>query len=175
MTSEGPITVRHATPDDAFAIAWVHVATWRVAYRGLIPESYLASLSVERREGFWRQSLAVPAERVSTSVAFAGERVIGFASVGPIRDEGASREIGELYAIYVEPARWGAGAGRLLMERALEGLRSAGFESATLWVLEENARAIDFYAKAGWAADGTRRMETIGAVEIREIRLARDL
>jgi ribosomal protein S18 acetylase RimI-like enzyme len=175
VTSEGPITVRHATPDDAFAIAWVHVASWQVAYRGLIPESYLAALSVERRQAFWRDSLAMPAARTSTFVARAGDRVIGFASMGRSRDEGAASDAGELFAIYVEPACWGAGAGRQLMGRALEGLRLAGFRSATLWVLAENTRAIDFYARSGWTPDGARRTETIDSVEVPEIRLASNL
>jgi ribosomal protein S18 acetylase RimI-like enzyme len=175
MDCEGPITVRAATPDDAFAIAWIHVATWQVAYRGLIQVPFLAGLSVERRETSWRESLVAPAERASTSVALAGERVIGFASVGRSREEGAAPDDGELFAIYVEPACWGAGAGRLLMHRALADLRSEAFRSATLWVLAGNDRAIDFYAKAGWAPDGTQRTEIIDSVDILEIRLARDL
>ncbi len=175
MSCEGTITVLPATPDDAFAVAWVHVASWQVAYRGLMPEAFLAGLSVERREASWRQSLARPAARSATLAARAGETVIGFASVGPSRDEGAGPEAGELYAIYVEPACWGVGAGRLLMDRALERLRAEGFRAATLWVLEENARAIGFYAKAGWAPDGSRRTETMGGAELREIRLARDV
>lgn len=175
MSCEGTITVRPATPDDAFAIAWVHVATWRVAYRGMIPESFLAGLSVERRQAFWRESLMAPAERSSTCVAIADERVIGFANVGRSREDGASANDGELFAIYVEPDCWGAGAGARLMERALADLRTNGFRAAILWVLAENAGAIDFYAKAGWAPDGTQRREALGSADILEIRLARAL
>ena len=72
--------------------------------------------------------------------------IVGFASVGPSRDE---RGIGELYAIYVEPDQWSTGAGRALIERAEERLRHA-YGEATLWVLEDNPRARAFYERGGW-------------------------
>ena len=39
------ITVRRARPSDAGAIAAVHVAAWRSAYPGILPDGYLARLS----------------------------------------------------------------------------------------------------------------------------------
>ena len=52
------VTVRDATVDDAHAIAEVHVASWRWAYRGQVPEAILDALSVEDREAMWRRSLS---------------------------------------------------------------------------------------------------------------------
>ena len=43
------LPVRAATPDDARGIAEVHVAGWRWAYRGQMPDALLDSLSVEDR------------------------------------------------------------------------------------------------------------------------------
>jgi hypothetical protein len=42
------------------------------------------------------------------------------------------------------------------MEDALDGLRAAGFATATLWVLEANARGRGFYEHMGWVPDGVR-------------------
>ena len=42
-----PVTVRDATVDDARAIAEVHVASWRWAYRGQLPDDLLDGLSVD--------------------------------------------------------------------------------------------------------------------------------
>lgn len=45
---------RTAVPEDALAIAEVHVSSWRTTYRGLLPDSVLAAQSVEHRELAWR-------------------------------------------------------------------------------------------------------------------------
>jgi hypothetical protein len=52
--------IRRATINDARAIAEVHVKSWQVAYRGLLPEDFLQNLSVERREEQWRRALQNP-------------------------------------------------------------------------------------------------------------------
>lgn len=49
------MVIRSALPEDARAIAEVHVSSWRTTYRGLLPESVLAAQSVEQRESGWRQ------------------------------------------------------------------------------------------------------------------------
>jgi hypothetical protein len=47
------LVVRRAEPQDAPAVARVHVASWRQAYRGLLPQEYLDSLSIEARTTTW--------------------------------------------------------------------------------------------------------------------------
>ena len=44
--------------DDAAGIATTHVASWRAAYRGLLPQSLLDDLSVDRRTEQWREAIA---------------------------------------------------------------------------------------------------------------------
>jgi hypothetical protein len=44
----------HATPDDARAVAEVHVSSWRAGYQGLVLDGYLARMSVDKREEMWR-------------------------------------------------------------------------------------------------------------------------
>ena len=51
------MTIRPAEVQDAAGIARVHVESWRSTYQGIFPESFLASLSVERRENYWREQL----------------------------------------------------------------------------------------------------------------------
>ena len=43
-----PAVVRTARAEDADAIARVQVDTWRVAYRGLMPDETIAAFDVER-------------------------------------------------------------------------------------------------------------------------------
>ena len=43
--------MRRATVDDAAEIAVAHVASWKAAYRGLLPDQMLDSRSVTERQG----------------------------------------------------------------------------------------------------------------------------
>jgi GNAT superfamily N-acetyltransferase len=95
-------------------------------------------------------------------------------SPGLLTPAGLAGEVGELYAIYVDPGWWSAGAGRVLLTSALDGLRAAGFSSAVLWTLAGNARARRFYEKAGFAPDGAVSILT-GLGNVEEVRYARDL
>lgn len=158
------VNVREAVVDDAPAIALVHVDGWRAAYSGILPEAFLAELSVEARANAWRGFIGQPREGARFFVAEAPD-VVGFASVGPSRDE---QGVGEVYAIYASPTHWSAGIGRALMEQAVTALH--GFEAATLWVLAENVRARRFYERAGWHADGGAKDVDIGGRVVTEVR-----
>lgn len=54
--------------DDARAIAAVHIASWRAAYRGLLPDAALDALTLDGREGDWRRWLAPGGARERTLV-----------------------------------------------------------------------------------------------------------
>ena len=47
--------VRVATIEDAEAIAAIHLRTWQVAYEGIVPAEFLASLSIRERANMWRR------------------------------------------------------------------------------------------------------------------------
>jgi ribosomal protein S18 acetylase RimI-like enzyme len=159
--------VRTATGADAAAVARIQQDTWRVAYAHVFPAEGLAQEFIDAER--WHRRLVDPPPGWTTFVT--GDPVIGFASVGPSRDEPG---VGELYAIYVEPPAWSTGAGRALLERAEERL-AADYEEATLWVLEDNPRARRFYELAGWAADGARKVEPRWEVPAPEIRYRKRL
>ena len=157
--------VRAATGADAESIADVQERAWQEAYRHVFPVDELD------RGGFifaarWRERLSHPPLGWSTFVAVEGSRIIGFASVGPSRDE---RDIGELYAIYVAPEAWSTGAGRALIETA-EAKLVEEYDEATLWVLADNPRARRFYERAGWAPDGAAKSEERWGVRAGEVR-----
>jgi L-amino acid N-acyltransferase YncA len=161
--------VREATRADAANIASVHVWSWRRAYRHVFPTSELDAISIDDRARRWDEWLARAEERRATYVVEEDGRIVGFANIGPCRDEDA-RGLGEVHAIYVLAERWGVGLGRALMAAAVDGLVAAGFDSAVLWVLEDNVRARGFYEAAGWQPDGgVRRGRHLG-VETAELR-----
>jgi len=153
------MNVRHAQSMDARGIAKVHVASWQAAYRGIFPDSFLDQLSVSNREAFWAKTLAEG--RSSVLVIEEQGNVIGFSCFGSSRDEDVDPSIiGEIYAIYFDPRHWAKGHGSLLAAETLELLQEQGFSEISLWVLNDNQRAIRFYQKLGFAADGTQKEDT---------------
>lgn len=176
-----PVTVRRATAADARAIATIRVASWRAAYDGLMPPVLLERLDVDReahlRAVHWNERHADP--RVADFVAYANGDAVGWAAVGPCRDDDGPHR-GELYALYALPDRWSTGVGHALMGAAEQALRDARFAEASLWVLDGNARAAGFYERHGWREDGTvkddeRIVGSTGAAPLRERRRVRDL
>jgi ribosomal protein S18 acetylase RimI-like enzyme len=160
--------VRAARPADARAIAAVHVGAWRDAYAGLLPDEVLIGLDVDEWDERWSGKLAAPAEGTFVLVFEQGGRVGGFVSGGPSRDQFPG---GEVYAIYVDPARQGRGAGSRLLAAAARHLAEAHFTDASLWVLADNRSARRFYESQGWHSDGTEQPWTHpGGDSVTEVR-----
>jgi len=165
--------IRTARPEDALAVARVHVRSWQAAYRGLIPQAYLDSLKPEvwaAKYGFQRTD----PDRPTTLVAVDDVGIRGLAMTGPTRDEDIPN-LGELLAIYVDPEHWDSGVGRLLATAAREQLSRDGFTEAALWVLDGNARARRFYERDGWTLDGGRQTKTVAGIALHEVRYRRKL
>jgi len=150
--------IREATPDDARAIAAVHVSSWQSTYRGLLNDAYLDSLSVDDHAGRWQRLLA--SGTGDTFVALEGPDVVGFASCGRERDQDPIY-LGELYAIYLLRDHQRRGLGRRLVRAAAERLLELDYRSMLIWVLADNpARA--FYEALGGAFVRARQMEIAG-------------
>jgi ribosomal protein S18 acetylase RimI-like enzyme len=164
--------IRPAAETDVPAIAELHMASYRAAYPGLVPEDILAGLDPGERERRWRGSLR---DRTRTTFLAEGRPgggapLLGFAEIGRCRDADAGGRAGELMALHVRQECWGRGVGRALHGRALEALTARGFELATLWVLTGNARARRFYEAMGWSADGRVRRVVLKGAEVPETR-----
>ena len=166
------ITLRSATPDDAPAIARIHVETWRHAYRGIIPDAHLAALSIEKRSAGWAQNIQKAPD--ATLIAERDGTVAGWISFGSCRDEGETAQA-ELYAIYIDPRHQRAGIGRTLTRAAERRLAERLPQAAriTLWVLERNHAARAFYASLGYQPDGVSKIELIGGAPFVELRYAK--
>lgn len=146
------------TEDEIRGKAFVHWRAWHEAYPGLVSQAFLDRLTLEKCEQMafrWRDQLMVAKD---------GDRVVGFVGCG---DRGAEAPgIGEIFALYVLSEYYGTGTARRLMEAGLEQLRA--YPQVCLWVLKENKRAIRFYEKCGFRADGEEMFSTnVDAEEIR--------
>ena len=167
------IAVRDAEPEDAAAIARVHIRSWQGAYTHAFPAEALDGLSDEEytRTLGWERWLRTERVRNAILVAVRDGEVVGFVHGCPARDDDVDRlRVGELAAIYVAPESWGLGAGQRLMEVLLERLRGFGFSEAVLWVLDDNPRARRFYEAAGWRVDGAEKEDVLLGTLVREVR-----
>jgi ribosomal protein S18 acetylase RimI-like enzyme len=164
------MNVRKGLPDDAKAIATIHVRAWQSAYRGIIPSAFLEGLSISQREDAWRQHLI--SGETTIFVAEESGQVVGWAQLGRSRDTDADRSTGELYAIHVAPEHWRHGVGQHLWSKGVVHLRQSEYAEATLWVIRDNAGACAFYRANGFVADvGIQKTLRIAGSELVEIRL----
>ncbi len=136
-----------------------------------MPDAYLDGLSVDERAQMWEEGLQRPPRpRFSRFVVEdESQAIVGFITVGP-RDGDADSEVGQIYALNVDPDAWGKGYGRALLEAGVGALWDAGFDTAILWVHPANERARHFYERNGWRADGAERREDVLGVEVPEAR-----
>ncbi|MFF4048245.1 GNAT family N-acetyltransferase [Streptomyces chartreusis] len=169
------IRIRPMTSADCDRVAEIRIGGWRSAYQGLIPQSYLDALDVaqdaERRRGYFAQGDA----SVLDLVAERDGEIVGWACHGPYRDGEMRTEDVELYAIYVDPGRYGTGIGHALLQESVRRCTAAGHPRMLLWVLKDNARARRFYERAGCHADGAEEPFEVEGVEVPEVRYAREL
>lgn len=142
---------------DAGLAAWAHI----------LPPPVVEGLPFPER---WAEAIDAADPRVRVLVVEADAHVVGFAVTRPSGDADADSTIGELDGFYVEPGSWGQGAGRALLEAAVDALREAGFRFATLWTADENHRPRRIYETAGWRTDGAERGRASGGVEFVELR-----
>ena len=153
MTPEAQFAVREAEASDAESIARVHVDSWRETYAGVLGEDHFSEAAFSRRLQFWTSYLSLAPRPGQMIVAELDDVVVGFACAGEAR--GPDAEHGfvparalHLFSIYLREGAHGGGLGQLMIDAALRD------EPAQLWVLRGNQRAIAFYRRNGFEADG---------------------
>ncbi len=133
--------------------AYVHWKSWQEAYKGLIDQAYLDSMTLEKCTSIafkWRDNILVAKD---------GDKVVGFAGYGEHGDS-ALPDTGEVFAVYILSEYYGKGVGCALMQQALQKLSQ--YERVALWVLKGNKRAIRFYEKCGFVFGGTEKTIMLG-------------
>jgi len=153
-------SIRKAGVEDARAIVFIKVESWRTTYGGIVPDAYLAAMDAESQVKGWQESLQ--SSEVIALVAEDAAGMFGFVCGGKTREEIGGYDA-ELYAIYLLKDRQRRGAGRQLACTLAEALRGRGFKSMVVWVLEENRPAVAFYKGLGAVQVSQKRIEIGGA------------
>lgn len=154
------IQVRDARPGDAAALADIHAAAWREAYRGIIPAVEVERM-VSRRGSVWWLN-AVRRGRNIAVVDFAG-KLAGYASFGRGRVAGLAQ--GEVYELYLQPEYQGVGLGRRLFMATRDRLARRRLSGVIVWSLADNERACGFYRALG-GVEKAKAVERLGGVKL---------
>lgn len=132
--------IRLAKPADLPAIADLHVASWKVAYRGLLPDRFIDGAMAGELASFWAGARPQSAFQI---VALDGAGTMrGFVAV--TEEDGPYIE-----ALHADPTQRGQGVGRTLMKAAGAELAARGERSVHLSVLVDNTAALAFYRSLG--------------------------
>lgn len=132
---------------------YVHWKSWQESYAGIVSADYLASMTLEKcveKAKQWPDNILIAKD---------GERVIGFAAYGSADTEDIG-PCGMIYGLYLLEEYQGRGIGCQLMQAAMA--KMAEQEAVALWVFKENAKAIRFYERSGFLADGTEKVAMYG-------------
>jgi GNAT superfamily N-acetyltransferase len=151
----GPPSHRLATTADAAAIAALHVASWRSAYRGAVPDDCLDAIDLADHTALWESRLSA---KPTVLVAENGDELLGFCAIGPSFDDDADATTWLIANLHVRPDLRSQGVGGRLFDDAIDEARRAGARTVTLWVLEANEGARRFYERRGMTADGPRKL-----------------
>jgi len=124
------IIIREGNAADAPAIAALHVASWRDAYREILDPGFLAGPVEAERAALWIDRMARPKPNQLVLLAELEGELIGFVC-----------------------AFMGDNLGRALLAEVARQARAAGTRSGLhLWVYEDNRPARAFYERLGGEA-----------------------
>ncbi len=155
--------VREAKQEDALGMAKVRVDTWRAAYKGIVPDDFLDSLSSEEIAERWKRTFWEDRNpKIATLVAENSQgEMIGIAMCGP-ETSGDFNYRGEVYLLYVLPQYQNQGVGRALVGACVQYLmQRLNLHTMLIWVLAENPYR-KFYESIGGKAVREKTQEIGG-------------
>lgn len=130
------IKIRQAETYDIESIAGIKISGWKNAYRGIIDDGFLDSMSVSEQIVNLRK---YPLETVF--VAEEDNEILGFCRI--------DKNDSEIREIYVKPSIKRMGIGSKLFTCALERFKQSGKNTMHLGCFKENYNARKFYEKMG--------------------------
>lgn len=144
-----------AGPADAEALAQAHVTAWRETYQGLLPDAYLARMSIPAHARRFAHQLLRPGSDDVTLAAASAAGIVGYAQGGPSRRRAPGEA--EIATLYLVRAAQSHGLGRRLLTDTARALAAHGATSLVISVLRDNVAARAFYEHLGGEAEPPRQ------------------
>lgn len=152
------LEIRAASLEDVDALAEIHVASFALAHRGLMPDEEIDTRTVELRRGMWQARLQAPPPRDIVLVGVLDGALAGFVSAGEVDSHAnGDADTSFLQNVYLHPDVVGTPAGRAVIEalhaELLVAMRAHGFRTATSKILTGNERSRRMFLRLGWQHD----------------------
>jgi ribosomal protein S18 acetylase RimI-like enzyme len=144
------MVIRRATAGDVDGICRVCAAGWRDTYRDLMTrETIERTIAEYYNPTRIEREIADPKGWDGWWVAEENGTVVGAGGGGMLR-----AGVGELFVLYLDPARRGAGIGSLLLDAITGELRERGAREQWVSVAKGNMKGIPFYRARGFVERG---------------------
>ena len=167
MRTDPHVVVTEAAPEDATSIAAVHVAVWRTAYAGILPDRVLLRLSLPRLAAQYAATIDGHGCLVARGP---DDHVVGFTTLAAGADPlpgSSDPRWGEVETLYVHDDHRDRGIGRALLVAAGRKLRGMACSAVFLNVLADN-NSRWFYQHLGGVPRG-RSVTYVGGVAMAQI------
>lgn len=154
---------RFRETDNIDEVGRIYALSWKKAYRGILPDDYLDSISEKR----WSSLLKMKLKHLL--MADEDGQIVGVSTFGATRDNNMNGW-GEIISLYMLPSHYRKGIGSKLFSAVVNELVIEGYCKIYLWVLEDNKAARDFYEKNGFTFNGDINADNIGGRAVNEVR-----
>lgn len=159
--------IRKAIKDDSYNIAKLIVSGWQTAYKGLIEDKFLNSLSVEAMAPNWERNILNQDENSNIYVYEENNKIVGVMRFGKPSDNSESYNA-EIHALYVEPNLKRNGIGTKMFEYAKKYFIEQDKTNMIIWCLKGNVPSIKFYEKMGGTISSSRKA-TVHNIKVEEV------
>lgn len=166
------IVIRNVKFEDLRSVSEIIVESWKTAYRGIVADEYLDSLTVDQNY----EKIIKDYTENEFIVAERDNEVVGFCRYG---FENAYVETFpdvdcELHALYVKPNCKEVGIGTKIINYVINEFKVKGYKKMILWCFKDNYPARMFYEKMG-GIYGNESTITRGGKDYKEVCYIYDL
>ena len=153
------ITIRLAVPADAPDMAEVHMRSWEIAYKDIIPSDFIREKNASRPSLYSR---VITDENANSYVIQYMGKTVGIMHIASPQDDDIGEDGYELHYIYLHPDFFRRGIGTQALIFAFNKALNLKKTFIVVWVFAENTNSILFYEKCGFAADGKTKNLSYG-------------
>lgn len=135
------LIIRLAKPEEARKINEINIETWKVSYRGYVPDEILDTRAITE------DGIKIRLDNISKNNVFIAEfnsEIVGYASINRNTEIEA-----EIATFYILPQYQRLGIGGNLLKEILKNLKEFNYKKVIVWTMKDFEQSNNFYKKYG--------------------------